>query len=262
MNYKEVFIVNKPENKSYENIPENFILENYNQYGAKLDSEFYLKYFLHKASIEIDILELNDFFQFHYDNCLSPDNFLKVLNLKLIPKMFQISETKEFNMVTQLNNDEIELENNFYSFNGIVFNRTYEVDSIVNNIILNKTSFEFFERKKILEAFIKEIESSYKTNNESPIKWIAGPAQLGYIISQLVAKKYIEAPINTMGKSKGDINNSQLAKDILKAFYMPSHKSVESLKLYLNPNNYKNVEIGKHFDHNGFNLPYNDKNSE
>ena len=75
----------------------------------------------------------------------------------------------------------------------------------------------------------------------------------------LVQNEYIKPPTtltkNGINKGKIKINYNQLARDILTAFNMSEHNSIDTLRAYLNPDSPKYIEVKKSFDFNGFSLP-------
>ena len=119
---------------------------------------------------------------------------------------------------------------------------------------------DFFCYACMLE--VKKIEKfimSKKSNNsnltkedseDSKLKWIGKPSQLGFIISSLVDLGYIEAPV----RQNGDINYTQFAKLVKQTFDIDTTES--TLSKYLNTDSEKGQEPMRKFEEYGFNIPH------
>ena len=257
MNYREVFAVdevNFNQSKTSKKNISPFLLKNFNYYEPKLEKDFYLKYLIKQVLFDIKIKDLNEFLNFQYDNCESPDEFIEILDLEVLPKITDIIENEEFSMNGgEYYNQQI-LEDGFVETEGVIKSSHYEFGFFSHLIAFNKNKSQVLKRKSILTNFLLEMNIDEEPESTKPLKWIAGPAQLGFIISSLVENGYIEPPLGNSSK-KTQINYTKLAKDVLKAFNMDDHDSVDSLRGYLNQSSPKHREIQKHFNQHGFKLP-------
>lgn len=263
MNYNEIFVVNKvffKELKENEKIDKNkFELDNYDYYKPKLEDDFYLKQFISNFLFDIDILNVKEFLEFHYDNCKDPDNFLNVVEYKVLTISKDIiSNTQElFGHHGYYN--QINLEDDFVETEGKIKCYKYDIPFFNQSVNVKKNKAELLKRIDILNSFLEKLLNVNKEIKEAPLKWLAGSAQLGFIISKLIENGYIEPPTtqSKRGNQKGKLktNHSQLARDVLTAFKIPGQGSEHTLKAYLNTESIKNIEIGKSFHANGFLLP-------
>lgn len=115
-----------------------------------------------------------------------------------------------------------------FEFEGKMFykNTIEEDDKFVKDVVSVKT-VKFLQR---LVAEGREGESELA--NTPQLKWTGKPAQLGFIISELVRQGYIEAP----QKKDKEINYNELARQVLAAFDIKDGSTVKSLSQSLNPN--------------------------
>ncbi|MFG6685259.1 hypothetical protein ACGK9U_01655 [Mariniflexile sp. HNIBRBA6329] len=267
MNYKEAFVINDIHyNKLKEdekNTNSNFDLNNFDYYEPKLIEDFYLKHFLRKFLFDIDILNLEQFIYYQYDYCKNPNDFISIIKYKVDPIAQDIIDNAGFALGHEGYYKEIRLEDDFAETEGVIKNYQYEVPFFYYTAGIRKNKAELLKRVEILKTFIEKLDSLVEGLLPAPLEWVAGSAQLGFIISMLVQNGYIKPPIGQKnnGKNKGKIgvNHSQLARDVLAAFKIPGQGSENSLKLYLNPTNYKNTEISKKLISNGFFLPKYDQ---
>lgn len=78
------------------------------------------------------------------------------------------------------------------------------------------TMNQFLALKKI--EYLKKLRNQLSESHELPIgikiKWLGQPSQLGYLINELIDKKYIENP----GKGKSDKSLKQIARLIYNTF--------------------------------------------
>ncbi|WP_047549050.1 hypothetical protein [Psychroserpens sp. Hel_I_66] len=254
MNYKEAFAIDEKSyslrKKNNEVTPE-CSLKNYDYYEPKLEEDFYLRYFIKEILFNVPINNLNDFIVFQYNNCKSPDDFLGVLENEVIPILYDIIENARLSMTGGQYYNQMALEDGFIETEGVIKHYEYELFHFYHLVAFHRNKNQISRRIVIVKNFFEEITAIEENKIIAPLKWIAGPAQLGYIISALVQKGYVDPPL----KSNGTVNFTQLAKDVLTTFHMKDHNSVDSLRGYLNPNTYKHIEIQKHFNNHGFTLP-------
>ena len=170
-----------------------------------------------------------------------------------------IIENAEYSMTGGEYYKQRVLEDGFIETEGIIKNWQYEFDFFSHLIAVNKNKAQSRKRIEISEVFLKKIKDLDNKQINAPLQWIAGPTQLAFIISMLVQNEYIKPPTtvtkNGVNKGKIKINYNQLSRDILAAFNMSEHNSIDTIRAYLNPESYKYVEVKKSFDSNGFVLP-------
>jgi hypothetical protein len=254
MNYKEAFAVDeiyyseRKKDSSYE--ATKFELNNFDYYKPKLVDDFYLKYFTRKLLIEIDILELKDFLQYHYDYCDNPDAYFSILEYKIIPKIREIVEFAQPSFEGGGYHDEIKLEDGFVESEGVIHNSTYDYGSMNHYIAFGNLQKDVSKRAEIITSFLTEYIDKRAMK---PLKWIAGPANLGIIIRELIDKGFIEAE-----KYRGEINCSSLSRDLLKAFSVEDCNSSKSIEIYLNSGSKKHAQARKSFDSAGFHIPFSE----
>ncbi|RLJ61597.1 hypothetical protein CLV86_2620 [Lacinutrix venerupis] len=249
MNYKAAFAIDdKHYRESLKNITEkesDFMLNNFDHYEPKLVKDFYLKYFIQKLLLEVDILELNKFLEYHYDYCDDPELLFNVLDLKIVPKIGELIENARLDLQGGGGYyNEIILENGFIESRGVVHNSKYDYSSISGHISWSKLQQDCNKRIEVINTFLKQhVDNSIP----KPLKWIAGPSQLGFIVSELIDKGYMEAE-----RRKGEVNYEALSKELFKAF---SIDGGSTLKMYLSPSNKKHKTAKKTFEDRGFFLP-------
>lgn len=83
---------------------------------------------------------------------------------------------------------------------------------------------QFLTLKKIeyLKKLISELSESHELPIGSKINWLGQPSQLGYLIKELIEKKYIENP----GKGKSDKSLKKIARIIYNTFSIKDAKGV------------------------------------
>lgn len=251
MNYKDGFAIDElPYNqlkKENHLQASKYQLNNFSFYEPKLVHDFYLKYFTNNLLFETDILELKDFLEYHYDYCDNPIKYYEILDFKILPKIEEIIENAELSFSGHAYYNGKELEYDFTESEGVIHNGNYEYHIMYHKVAARKLQHEFRKRVLIIQKFIEE----YKDKVESkPLRWIAGPAQLGVIISELIDKGYMEADLR-----RGEINYARLSKEIFKAFSVKDCDTPKSIEIYLSPNNKRNKKSKNLFVQNGFNIP-------
>ena len=253
MNYKEAFAVDKTfysERKMDSNYKENrFELKNFDYYKPKLVADFYLKYFTRQLLIETDILELEDFLQYHFDCCENSDKFSSILEFKIIPKIKEIIECAQMSLEGSGYYDEIKLDDGFVESEGVIHNAMYDYRLINHYIAYCDLQNDIKKRGEIINSFLTK---NIPDNNVNVLKWIGKPSHLAYMISQFIQEGYIEAPM----KRDGEINYTELSKQILNSFNFSSKSpSVETLRRYCNVESDKFLPINEKFIKEGFYLP-------
>ncbi|WP_157805260.1 hypothetical protein [Confluentibacter citreus] len=250
MMYKDAFAIDtvhyidrKAENN---NNSEKYKLKNFDYYAPKLVEDFYLKYFIREALFELHISKLKDFLQYHYDYCELPDVYFFTLENEVLIKISEIIETACFSIGGGYYK-EVKLEDGFIETEDTILNPLYEYTNMLHLTAIKNLQFTLKKKADIIESFLSQFKD---TQESEPLKWIAGPSQLAFIISELINKGYM-----TADKKSGDINYSKLSKDIAKAFCIKESNSTKSLEIYLSPNNKKHKTTKERFEKSNFYLP-------
>src|SRR5690606_20093953 len=184
-----------------------FQLKNFDYYEPKLVDDFYLKYFTRELLIEIDILDLKDFLQYHLEESENNSKYFSILEYKILPKIEEIVEYAQPSLEGGGYHDETKLEDGFVESEGIVHNSKYDYDSINHYVAFNNLQNDIKKRAKIINSFYSKHNQNIRVD---ALKWNGKPTHLAYIISQLVNEGYIDAPL----KSDGEINYTELSKQI------------------------------------------------
>ncbi|MBP94064.1 MAG: hypothetical protein CMC55_08105 [Flavobacteriaceae bacterium] len=252
--YKDAFAIDK---NSFKDVKEEseyytnpFLLNNYDYYEPKLIEDFYIKYFTKILLFEIDILELKDFLEYHFDNCINSDSYIMMLELKIIPKTKEIIE----NAVADLEPNqgfykEIKLDDGFVETEGVIKNSKYEYGIMLHYTAVVKCQNDLKKRAEIIASFLKNLNTNTRKDN---LEWAGKPSHVAYIISRLVDEGYIAAPL----KNDGEINYTELSRQILNSFdFKQKIPSIESLRRYSNEDSDKFLLIDKKFKNEGFHIP-------
>ncbi|RCW93637.1 hypothetical protein [Winogradskyella arenosi] len=227
-----------------------FQLKNYENYEPKLENDFYIKYFIKELLFEIDILEVDDFLQYHFENCKNADLNLSVLELKIVPKTKDIIiNAKAFLDVNNTYYNEILLEDGFIETEGIIKNSQYEYGQMLHFTGFNNLQNDLEQRLELILTFTTK---SKETENENVLTWTGKPTHLAFIISQLLNNEYIDAPL----KNDGEINYTELSKQIQNSFnFTNKTPSIETLRRYTNIESEKYYKLNDNFKEKGFYLP-------
>jgi hypothetical protein len=250
MNYKEAFAVNEISfnklTQDQTNSSHKYQLNNFDHYEPKLVEDFYLKYFTHDLLFGTDILELKEFLEYHFDYCDVPEKYYSILDNKVIPKIHEIID----NALGTLGGgyfEEKKLEHGFVESQGVIHKWEYDYRYMLNYVGWGKSQNDLKKRIQIIQVFIEEYKGTRQTK---PLKWVAGPSQLGVIISELIEKGYMEAD-----KYRGEVNNAKLSRELFKAFSINGCDSPKSLEIYLSSGNKKNTSAKTVFNDRGLNIP-------
>jgi hypothetical protein len=251
MNYKDAFAIDEISYEERERTQtknnNQFLLNNYVNYDAKLMKEFYLKYFISKLLFEVHILELDDFLDYHFKYAENPNKFYKILKSIVVPQIEEIIENAMPNFTVNGTPAGKNLGDGFYENGSVIYKYAYEYSSMYESIGGVGFTSKYKERLSIIKDFL-EIDK-VKIEVEK-IKWIAGPATLGFIIRELIDNEYIEGD-----KYSGEINASALAKKLLQVFNVKDCSSSGSLCKYLNSNDRKFQQVKQKFDKSNFKIP-------
>ncbi|TYB78117.1 hypothetical protein ES676_02590 [Bizionia saleffrena] len=251
MKYKDAFAVNDKhycETKINSNCETPiYQLHNFDYYEPKLIDDFYLKYFTRQLLIEIDILEVKNFLEYHYDYCDNPDKYFSILDYKIIPKISEIIEHAQVSTEAGGYYDEIKLEDGFVESEGVIHNSKYDYWKLNHYIAFFDLQNDIRKRAEIIKSFLT---LHFDNRVEKPLKWIAGSAKLGIIIRELIDMGYMEAD-----KRRGEINCSSLSRDLFKAFKIEDSDSAKALEIYLSSGNKRYLQTKELFDESGFCIP-------
>ena len=115
---------------------------------------------------------------------------------------------------------------------------------------LNNLKADLNRRKEIFKSFLEKMNNVQDTI-EAPLKWVAGPSELGFLIRSLIDGGYIDGP----ELKNGELNCSELSRNLFKCFSIKNHTSTTSLAAYLNSSTIKNKQTSKKFEAQEFLLP-------
>jgi hypothetical protein len=252
MNYKEAFAIDEIFFKDLTDIDKveksKYQLNNFNFYEPKLVDGFYLKYFIYNLLFEIDILELKEFLIYHYDYCDKPEIYYEILDYKVIPKIYDFIDNTESHFGNGSGYyQEKKLDYGFVESEGVIRNWNYDYPSMLHRTAMLKLQNTFKKRIQVISDFILDYKDKYQTK---PLKWIAGPSHLAIIIRELIDKGYMSAD-----KTRGEINNAQLARELYKIFAIDNCESSKSIEIYLSPQNKRNKSAKNNFENLGFFIP-------
>ncbi|WP_191858482.1 hypothetical protein [Hanstruepera ponticola] len=253
MNYNDAFAIDnvsyleRKKDKGF--TPEKYKLQNHDYHKPKLVKDFYLKYFTKELLFEIDILEVKEFLQYHYDYCDNPDLYFKVLDLKIVTKIDELTEFAQASFEGGEMYNEIKLEDGFVENEGFIDHKMYCYSLMSHITAFSNLQSDLTKRKKIIESFI-ELFRVKENAPPKPLKWVAGPASLAIIIRELIDKGYMEAD-----RHRGEINCSKLSRDLLKAFDLKADNPEKTLEIYLSNGNKRHADAKAKFDRMDFFIP-------
>ncbi|WP_111682192.1 hypothetical protein [Winogradskyella tangerina] len=250
MVYKDVFAFrDKKDQSEFSLIDYSYLIDKYKDDNLRLDENFNLKYFLSKFILDVDILSTKDFLEHHYDYCDDPEEYYKVLELKVVPTVENVIEECQPYQMGMSYYKEIPLEDDFVNTEGVIKKRTFENNYFKHFTSATNKKHELQKKLELLKSFVEEYKDPSPVTS---LKWLAGPSELGVIIEELITKGYLDGP-----KSRGEINNRRLAKELIKIFNCNENVALTSLQVYVNPNNKKNKQAKENFHFTLF--PYNKK---
>ncbi|WP_040281509.1 hypothetical protein [Psychroserpens damuponensis] len=256
MNYKEIFAINKTHfNKlKVEEVNKGlkYELDNFDYHEPELIDDFYLKYFLKELLIEIDVLDVDEFLNYHYGQSSNQELLLKVLKYKILPKIDEVLNNAQFSMSEGGYYNEISLEDDFIKTENVILKPSYE-DTLLYHIVDYQNLHEDIKIRKTFISDFVERYSNLKLNNISnKLIWSGKPAHLAYFVSQLIAENYMDPPI----KKNGEINYQELSRMILNSFdFTGIDPSIETLRKYSSVDSEKFIKLNENFLKNGFHLP-------
>jgi len=246
MDYKEFFaVVNITNEKS------NYELKNYDCYEPKLEKEFYLKYFVKELLFEVDILEIEDFLDYHYSESSNADLLVKILKQKIVPTIKTVMSQAELDLSGGGAFKQIDLEDGFIESEGVIRKPEYELDHLLHLTALNNLKYDLEERLNVIKDYVTKIENLNSNKNPNLLKWKGKPSHLALIIRELIDYGYIEAPV----RHNKDINISELARNILSSFNVVNSTTENTLREYSKEDSFKYTTLRDSFRDKGFCLP-------
>ncbi|CAM3427102.1 hypothetical protein [Zobellia roscoffensis] len=252
--YQNVFSIDETYYKSRiengEPLPE-YQLNNYDYYLPRLEEDIYLRIFLKKLLFDIDILQVSEYLDFHYENSQRNNKLIQIIELKVLPAVDNIIANSSINLNGGYPSQR-KLEDGFVDIEGTFKNDQYEFSTFYHITGFKKLSEGLTKRKLIIFDWLKTFSIQNEPLKFTPIKWCGKPSHIGIVVNELIQQGYIEAPLN----SNDEINYSELSRTILKMFSFDKPSSVETLRRYLNPDDNKHIPVKENFDNQGFNIPH------
>lgn len=255
--YKDIFAIDEAsfqERKIKNEIAPSFFLNNFNSYCPALEKDFYLRYFIRELLFEVEITEVHEFLEVHFENTKNKVKLAKVIKYKIVPAIDRIVRKANYSQSSNQYFDEIPLEDGFVSTEGVVKNSLYEFDTFYHLTHVNDLKEDLFERKAmILDYLNPEI-----LTKKDKLIWSGKPTHLAFIIGELVENGYIMPPLN----KNGDTNFTHLAKQILESFdFKPEIKipTVDSIRKCANRSEYQGESLLNSFEKNDYSLPHSNR---
>lgn len=211
--------------------------------------ETFLKYNIKALNVKIDILR-NDFYidqtSSRYFSSILDDyeirNYDEISKIPSNPKFDFTDKTLE-QLVKEFTKKNVKVMNSMY--------REYMSEYYQYRFkVLTDLPYQLFHIAVDFFIKLKKIKVDLDNpNNSGKIKWLGKKTHIGFILSSLMQEGYIEAPLSP----NGDVNYTAFAKQIKSIFYVDI--STDSLRKYLNPDDYKFAENKKTFEKEEFRLP-------
>ncbi|MBR9845287.1 MAG: hypothetical protein GYB35_03855 [Algicola sp.] len=252
--YQDIFAIDDvlfTERKKTQNQSPKYLLNNYNYYLPKLDKDFYLKYFMRELLIDLDIIEIDEFLDNQYINSKNQDQFIKVVTLKVIPTIDTIINNAQFSMSEGGYYEETKLEDGFIETEGVVKNEKYEYRKFYHIASLSKLQEDLLLRKKLISDYLARINTLQNNTNPKLLKWCGKPSHLAFIIRKLVDEGFITAPKG----NNGEINATELSRQILESFSLTNETTLNTLRVYSNSDSDRFHDLNDNFVNQGFSLP-------
>ena len=219
---------------------------------CKLVEDFYVNYFFYKILFEIDLIELNEFINYHFIESDFQEELLDVLEYKVIPLIGNIIEKQ--NIAYEIYNGNPELGFGLYfetQSNKRIFKPLYTYEYFYYLTALKGLSSDLNIRMELIKKYI----AKYRGGKEDlpKLHWIGNASHLGFIISVLIEKGFINPPYKN-----GSPNIKLVSKQILNSFDF-SHDSKPTqatLERYVNNKDKKHNIVEEQFTTVGFHIPY------
>ena len=254
--YKDIFAIDEIPFNEIKDLDEKtspYLLKNYSFFGPKLDKELYYNYFLRTSLFDIDIMELEDFLKFQFDNSRNFERLIKLIEFKVIPDIDLIISTASIggNGMFLGYNDVIVHEYGFVETDGTIKNKLFDIQVFKAITAAENLKPNLKKRKLILKKLITAMIESETNLNLKKLNWIGKPSHLAFIIRNLIDEGYIDAPI----KYNNEINLSLLAKQLMNTFHIENGSTENTLVKYLNPNSEKHQALAENFSEQKFHMP-------
>jgi hypothetical protein len=228
-----------------------YLLNNYSFFGSKLDEELYYNYFLRTCLIDIDIMELEEFFKFQFENSENSEKLRMIIEYKIIPDINKIISNAHVNGRALEYRNEKALDHGFVETDGEIKNKLFDFPILYNHVAINKLEENLKQRKIILSDLINLLNQKSSDYNFNKLNWTGKSAHLALIIQTLVDEGYINPPL---GYNK-EINKTQLAKQIINSFSSEENLSERNLRKYLSFDDMDGVKLRESFNNNGLHIP-------
>ncbi len=252
--YKDIFTIDnvlfKERKEKKESVPK-YVLKNFNYYQPKLEKEFYLKHFIRELLFDIDILEVEVFLEFQFGNSQYQDEFLKIISLKVLPKIDTIIDHAQASFTGHGYYNEIPLEDDFVKTEGVIKNPNYDDSMFYHLTALGHLHNDLAQRKIIISEYVATIHRSRNNNNPDLLKWRGKLSHLAFLTRQLVDQGYIEAPT---GNDK-EINLSALTRNVMASFNCEKELNFNTIRSFLNSASDRYFKLNENFEKEGFSLP-------
>lgn len=252
--YKKIFAIDEIPLKERGNLKVEtnpYLLKNYFFLGPKLDKEFYYNYYVRKILFDLDVMELDDFITFQFENSDNPERMLKLLELKILPDIDKIISNAVVTGIALKYRDEIELGYGCVETNGVIKNKQYDFQVFYALTAANKLNENLKQRKTILRQTIDRIEKLYTEENPDKLRWIGKPSHLALIIQTLVDEGYIAAP----KANNHEVNKTHLARQIINSFSSKENLTNRNLRKFLSFDDIDGEKLRESFNNNGLYIP-------
>lgn len=228
-----------------------FLLKNYLFLGPELDSELYYNYFLRKCLFDIDIMELEDFFKFQFENSGNSEKLRMLTEYKIIPDIDKVINYADVNGIALEYRDEKVLEYGFVITEGIIKNKKFDFQLFYSHVAVNKLKENLKQRKIILFNLINTLKGAKSENELNKLVWSGKPAHLAFIIKELADNGYIKMPF----KASGDPYPTEFARQILNSFTISKGGQLDTLVRFANSDDEKLKILKENFIDKGFEIP-------
>jgi hypothetical protein len=246
--YDKIFAISQVSNNQNKH---DFQLKNYSYLGGELEEDFYYRSFLKTLLFKIDVLALEDFLDYQFENSKDDIKFLKVLELKVIPDISKIYKNAEVTGIPLVYRDEKPLAEGFVETQGVIKHPSYDFSAFYHITASRKLSEDLIKKNTEIERWLKNTKELGKIDVSKKLKWIGKPTHLAVIIRELVDRGYIELPL----KASGDPAPTELSRQIVNSFKILKECKLETLVNHSSPDNTKYEPVKEKFVKYGFEIP-------
>ncbi|TDY14143.1 hypothetical protein [Meridianimaribacter flavus] len=261
MNYKEWFAITKKidlENFDKDD-KDDFDLYDFDAFLKKagvqypLVRDFYLNYFAYKLFFVIDVLDLNQFIKYHFNESEFQDELLDVLKYKIVPLLNTTIKRQRFKVDINTSHKELQLDL-YLDQSNTVYMPYFESSHFYHLAYVNMLGDDLVCRKEIIEKFISlhEKKEAYLPR----LKWVGNFSHLSFIILSLIENGYIEKPMKNYKLSITTISSLILESFDFENNSIPNKETLERF-MRKSGAKYKNVE--GQFETLGFKIPKADR---